>query len=268
VHVFNTLCSDRHDQVLDPSSCGSSDSAIWSRAGAVVIPGSRRLLITTGNAPFNGRTDWGDSVLMLAPDASRLLQSYTPTYQAELENTDSDLGSTAPAPLPLPGRGKARYRYAVQGGKDGKVKLLSLSRLNGTPAAGPQTAGEVQVLDGAWAFTAPVVWRTHGRVFVLSADSGGTVAYEFGGRRPRLHVVWRNGTSGSSPVLAGGLLYVYDVSNGGVNVYRPRSGRKVGTLSSGSGHWNSPIVVDGRIALGEGDANSHDKSGVLDIWSR
>jgi outer membrane protein assembly factor BamB len=267
-HVFNSLCSDRQDQVIDPSSCDSSDSAIWARAGAVVIPGSHRILVATGNAPFNGRTDWGDSVLMLAPDASKLLQSYAPADQAQLNDSDADLGSTVAAPLPLPGRGKARYRYAAQGGKDGKLKLLSLSKLNGTGTAGPQTGHEVQLLDGTWTFTHPVTWRSRGRVFVLSADNGGTVAYEFRGRSPRLHVLWRNGTAGSSPVLAGGLLYVFDTQSGGINVYRPRSGRKVGTLASGSGHWNSPIVVDGRIALGEGNANDHDKSGVLDIWSR
>ena len=37
-------------------------------------------------------------------------------------------------------------------------------------------------------------------------------------------------------------------------------------LTAGSGHWNSPIVTDGRIALPEGDANDHRTSGVLDIW--
>ncbi|MGO8695669.1 MAG: hypothetical protein ACLQMF_18560 [Rectinemataceae bacterium] len=29
---------------------------------------------------------------------------------------------------------------------------------------------------------------------------------------------------------------------------------------------NPPIVIDGRIALPEGDANPHLTSGVLDIW--
>jgi hypothetical protein len=170
----------------------------------------------------------------------------------------------------LPRRGKPRYRYAVQGGKDNKIRLLSLSRLNGrTPTASPQTGGEVQVLGGSsLVFTAPVVWKTGSRVFLFTADGSGTVAYQFRGRRPRLHVRWRNGTSGTSPVLAGGLLYVYSPDGGGVNVYRPRSGRKVATLDAGSGHWNSPIVVDGRVALGEGDANDHSKSGVFDIWSR
>jgi hypothetical protein len=269
-HVFNSLCSDRRDRLIVPSSCPSSDSAIWARAGAVVVPGSRRLLVTTGNAPFDGRTDWGDSVLMLAPDASRQLQSYTPANQKQLEDTDGDLGSTAPALLPLPGRGKPRYRYAAQGGKDGKIRLLSLRRLNGrTPTADAQTGGEVQTVGASTlVVTTPAVWRSKGRVFLFTADNGGTAAYELRGRRPRLHPRWKNGTSGSSPVLAGGLLYVYDTDGGGVNVYRPRSGRKVATLDAGSGHWNSPIVVDGRIALGEGDANDHDKSGVLDIWSR
>lgn len=268
-HVFNTLCSDRRS-IIQPSSCGSSDSAIWARAGAVVVPGSHRLLVTTGNAPFNGRTDWGDSVLLLAPAGARLLQSYTPSNQDELSNTDADLGSTTPAVLPAPG-GKTP-RYAMQGGKDGKIRLLALSRLNNrTGRAGPETGGELQVLDpprGPMAFTTPAVWRTGKRVLVFTADGGGTVAYELRGSPPRLHVLWDNGPPGSSPVLAGGLLYVYDVSGGGLNVYRPRSGRRVATLATGSGHWNSPIVVDGRIALGEGNSNDHATSGVLDIWSR
>jgi hypothetical protein len=109
-HVFNSLCSDRR-AIIEPSSCNSSDSAIWARAGAVVMPGSHRLLVTTGNAPFDGRTDWGDSVLMLAPGAARLLQSYTPSTYKELESSDADLGSTAPALLPAPGGGR-EPRYA------------------------------------------------------------------------------------------------------------------------------------------------------------
>jgi hypothetical protein len=37
-------------------------------------------------------------------------------------------------------------------------------------------------------------------------------------------------------------------------------------LRAGVGHWNSPIVTDGRIALPEGDANDHVLSGVLNIY--
>jgi hypothetical protein len=269
-HVFNSLCSDRR-AIIEPSSCDSSDSAIWARAGAVVVPGSHRLLVSTGNAPFDGHTDWGDSVLMLAPAAARLLQSYTPSTYKELESSDADLGSTAPALLPAPGGGP-QPRYAVQGGKDGKLRLLSLRRLNSHASrAGPDTGGELQVLNpprGAVAVTTPAVWRSGRRVFVLTADGGGTVAYELTGRPVRLQLAWDNGTPGSSPVIAGGLLYVYDVDSGGLNVYQPRSGHLVATLPAGPGHWNSPIAIEGRIALPEGDANDHETSGVLDIWSR
>ena len=53
---------------------------------------------------------------------------------------------------------------------------------------------------------------------------------------------------------------------GGLNSYVATSGKLVGTLATGTGHWNSPIVVDGRVALPEGDANSHETSGLFDIW--
>jgi outer membrane protein assembly factor BamB len=69
------------------------------------------------------------------------------------------------------------------------------------------------------------------------------------------------------PVLAGGLLYAYDGNQGGVRVYNPETGEQVGSLSTGTGHWSSPVVIDGRIALGEGNANDRPSSGVLDIWS-
>jgi hypothetical protein len=96
----------------------------------VVIPGSGDLLVATGNAPFDGQRNWGDSVLRLTPDAGRLLQNWTPRNQPELNDTDADLGSTAPALL---GGG-----LALQAGKDAKLDLLSLDRLNGAGDASPR----------------------------------------------------------------------------------------------------------------------------------
>jgi hypothetical protein len=267
VAVFNSLCSNRR-RIIVPSSCASSDSAIWARAGAVIEPRTRRLLVTTGNGPFNGRTDWGDSVLELSTRSLRLLQSYTPRSQASLEATDADLGSTAPALLPAPG-GSATPRYAVQGGKDGIVRLLSLRHLNNRrrPARGVK-GGELQVLHGREIrYSAPAVLRRAGHLFLFTASGNGTEAYELRGRPSRLHLLWSNGNSGSSPVLAGGLLYVYDVESGGLNVYRPESSHPLITLPAGSGHWNSPVIGNRRILLPEGSANSHSASGVLDLYA-
>jgi hypothetical protein len=79
--------------------------------------------------------------------------------------------------------------------------------------------------------------------------------------------VWENDTPGTSPVLVGGLLYVYDPSGGGISVYEPQSARPIARLAGAPGHWNSPIVVDGHVVEPEGDANAHLLSGTLEIFS-
>jgi len=249
-HVWNSLCSDRHALIV-PRTCASSDSAIWSRSGAAVDPANGTLVVATGNAPFNGRTDWGDSVLVLSPDASRLLRHWTPVDQARLNVTDADLGSTSPALLD--------NGYAVQGGKDGKLRLLQLHRLPGVNA---KTGGELQTVPtpgGVGLFSAPAIWKGS---WAFVATDGGTEAWRL--RGGRLHTVWSNRNGGTSPVVAGNLLYV--AGSGSVRVYVPTSGRQVATLPSGAVHWQSPIVADGHVFLPEGNANDHAMSGVLDIY--
>ena len=257
--VWNSLCSSRH-RLIEPRSCPESGSAIWARSGVVVDPASGGLLVATGDGRFDGRIYWGDSVLMLSPDARRLLRNWTPRNQAQLDSGDVDLGSTAPALL---GSG-----LAVQGGKDGTLRLLSLARLNGrTASPGRLTGGELQRIPapgGSGVFTAPAVWRSGGRTWLFVANDSGTTAYVL--RSRRLRVAWRIGTGGTSPIVAGGLLYVYSEDSGFLGVYRPTSGRMLARLPAGSGHWNSPIVTDGRIALPDGDANDHRETGALNIY--
>jgi outer membrane protein assembly factor BamB len=249
--VWNSLCADRH-AIIEPSSCGASDSAIWARSGAVVDPASGKLLVATGNGPWDGRTNWGDSVLVLSPDASRLLAHWTPANQDELNRTDADLGSTAP--------GLLDGGLFVQGGKDGKLRLLSLGRLAGVNG---KLGGELQTVStpgGTDLFSAPAVWRGT-RLFV--ADSLGTQAWIL--RGGRLHSAWSNGNDGTSPIVAGGLLYVQGQDT--IRVYDPGNGRPVAELPCGPVHWQSPIVVDGRVVAAEGNANDHRTSGVLDVYA-
>lgn len=263
--VFNTLCSKRR-RLISPRSCPSSDSAILSRAGAVVEPGGRRLLISTGNGPWNGRTDFGDSVLELSVPGLRLRQAYTPTDQERLNQTDTDLGSSAPALL-----GHDRIALA---GKDGILRVLSLSRLDGhAPAGGGQSfhgrlGGAVQKLPlagGGRLFSAPAVWRSGGRTTMFVGGEHATAAYVL--RHGRLHLAWQSPIPGTSPVLAGGLLYVYEPDGGGIEVYRPRSPHPIAKLPGQPGHWNSPIAVDGHVIEPEGDANAHQLTGSLEIFS-
>ena len=71
--------------------------------------------------------------------------------------------------------------------------------------------------------------------------------------------------TGITAANVGSLLYIYD-PHGSLRVYDAESGRQLAELPCGGGHWNSPIAIDGRIALPEGDANRHRTSGVLNIW--
>jgi hypothetical protein len=260
--VFNTLCANRRKLQI-PNTCPASDSAILSRGGPVIEPGGGRLLIDTGNGPWNGTTDFGDSVVELTFPGLTLRQSFTPTNQEELNTGDLDLGSSAPALL-----GENRV---VLAGKDGIMRVLVLSRLDGHPPSGGRVhplGGEVQRLSipgGGELFTAPAVWRHDGRTTVFVADEHATAAYVM--RAGRLYRAWEADTPGTSPVLAGGLLYVYDPSSGGIDVYRPSSPRPIATLAGEPGHWNSPIVVDGHAVEPEGNANEHKLTGSLEIFS-
>lgn len=259
--VFNTLCAGRR-QIIVPSSCSASDSAILSRGGPVVEPGGGRLLISTGNGPWNGSTDLGDSVIELTLGGLRLRQAFTPSDQEGLNTTDTDLGSSAPTLL-----GQDRVLIA---GKDGVMRVLSLSRLDGHPPALPnRLGGEVQLLPlpgGGELFTAPAVWSASGgHITMFVGAEHATAAYALIGGRLRL--VWQNSNPGTSPVLAGGLLYVYDPTDGGIYVYRPRSGHPIAKLPGSPGHWNSPIALDGHVVEPEGDANEHKLTGALELFS-
>jgi PQQ-like domain len=242
VHVWNSLCADRR-AIIQPSTCSSSDSAIWARSGAVVDPATGNLLVATGNGPYNGSTDFGDSVIVLSPDASRVLGHWTPPNQDELNRSDLDLGSTAPALL--------SGGYFVQGGKDGILRLID---------RGLRVVQTVSTPGATDLFSAPAVWQG---TWLFVATGSGIDAWML--RGGQLQKAWSNSSDGTSPILAGGLLYVQ--GSGVIRVYRPTSGRVVAELPCGDVHWQSPIVDGGRVIAAEGNANDHRTSGALDVYS-
>jgi hypothetical protein len=255
LQVWNSLCSNRAG-LLDPNSCRDTQSGIWGRAGAVIDVATGNIFVATGNGPYDGKTNWGDATIELNPDATQMLGNYTPQDNTKLNDRDLDIGSTSPVLLGAD--------VLAQGGKDGLIRLLSLKAIAGTS---PHAGGELQSVStpsGTGLLTALAVWRHGAETWLFSADSGGTAAWTF--ESGKLVAVWKNTKGGTSPVVAGGLLYVYS-SKGGLRVYDPATGNQIADLECGNGHWNSPIVVDGKIALPEGNANQLASTGVLDIWS-
>ena len=59
---------------------------------------------------------------------------------------------------------------------------------------------------------------------MFAADSGGTAAWAF--ESGKLVSMWKNRNGGTSPVVAGGLLYVYS-PEGGLRVYDPVKGTQI-----------------------------------------
>jgi hypothetical protein len=260
--VFNANCSNRAVHFVEGGSpdCAHVQSAIWARAGVVYDAPDDRILMATGNGTYDGNTghfDWGDSVFALHPDgtgngAGQPLDSYTPAEFQQLQNADLDLGSTAPAILPvLPG---SRVPHlAVQSGKDAKVRLLDLDDLSG--AGGPgHVGGELQKIDvpqGGGVLTQPAVWSNplDGGVWVIIANGNGISGLQatvdaLG--NPSLTSRWTDPNGGTSPIVANGILYYAGAS--GLRALDPATGAQLWSDASIGGiHWESPIVVNGRL---------------------
>jgi hypothetical protein len=249
LHIWNSLCSDQL-VMITPTDCPQSGSAIWGRAGAVIDSATGNIYVATGNGL------WGDAIIRLDSTATHILGNYTPANTGSLDSTDQDLGSTSPVLL---GGG-----YIAQGGKDGKIRIVTVAATAGATA---HVGGEVQVTgtpNGLSLFSAPAVYHTMSSTLFIGADNQATAAWTFSGGT--LTLLWHNNNLGTSPVVAGGLLFIYDQGGNGVRVYDPASGTQITALAAGVGHWNSPIVADHRIAVPEGSSNDHASSGILDIW--
>jgi hypothetical protein len=262
--VFNTLCSDQAVHFVDsrvvsgPDCYPVTQSAIWARAGVVYDPENDRIYMATGNGDFlPGQFDWGDTVFSLHPDGSGAgngnpLDSYTPTSFQNLQNTDADLGSTAPALLPAAG---GNYPHlAVQGGKDGLLRLLNLDDLSGQSQVG-KTGGEVfsmSVPMGGVVLTQPAVWvdPADNHTWVFVSNGSGMAGLELvinGSGDPSLQAQWTAGP-GTSPIVANGVLYY--ARGGLVSALSPTDGSLLWSNNQVGGiHWQSPMVANGLLYL-------------------
>jgi hypothetical protein len=209
------------------------------------------------------------------------VDSYTPTTYANIESKDADLGSASIAIVPPPPGTAAAYQHiAVAAGKDGCVRLIDLSNLNGSgvPAG---IGGELQLQDfpgGGSCATGnnasdikpqPAVWvnpADQSSWVYIATYSHGLAAYKItlNAGTPSLAVQWpASGTaaSGTSPVVANGTLYYMSNSHllaldAVTGTSKLSSGAWVTTANSGQ-HWQSPIVVNGRLYLFDHAAPSH-----------
>jgi outer membrane protein assembly factor BamB len=263
--VFNAMCSDRalHFAHLPATpACGATRSAIWARPGVVYAAGTDRIYLATGNGSFNadvGGNNWSETVFALRPDGSgaagKPLDSYTPANFQALDDADADLGSAAPAILPVPA-GSSVQHLALQTGKDGKLRLLDLSNLNGHGDPG-HTGGEIgavsDVPQGGGVLPQPAVWvnPADGSTWAFVANGNGIAALKLvigSGGAPSLIEQWHNTQGGSSPLVANDVLY--HAGTNALSALDPATGNVLWTTVQIAGvHWESPMVANGVLYM-------------------
>ncbi len=269
--VFNTLCSNQAVHLTtqpDTPGCRATQAAIWARPGAVYDADNGKVYVATGNGPYDPASfNWGDSVLALHLDGTgagggQPLDSYTPTNQQQLDQTDTDLGSAAPAILPLiNGR-----HLGVQTGKDHVLRLIDLDNLSGQGGPG-HLGGEVATIDvpqGSRVLPQPAVWRNpkDNKIWVFVGNGGGIsgLALQASGNAWDSASTWsKTDHPCSSPIVANGVVYCAGPNY--VRALDPTTGSELWhDTSIGGIHWESPIVVNGILYIS-------DESGQITAYS-
>src|SRR5215471_9916655 len=269
--VFNANCSDQTVHfVVAPSmpNCSQVQTAVWARPGVIYDSVTNKIFMGTGNGLFDGNGgghDWGDSVISVSPDGSgsggKPLDSYTPATYADLQATDADLGSTAPAILPSAFAG----RLAVQGGKDGILRLIDLTNLSGQGPVG-HVGDNLQnqpIPQGGVLLTQPAVWinPSDGSTWTFIVNSSGSSGFKltFPSGVPTLAKQWQKTTTGTSPLVANNVLYF--AANSVIRAVDPATGNPLwsDTTHVSGIHWQSPVVANGRLYV-------LDQSAHLTAW--
>jgi outer membrane protein assembly factor BamB len=274
VHVFNTLCSGTSALLSETAGgtryCASVMSGVWARGGAVVdlaagSPTKGSFYIASGNGPFNGTTNWSDSVLRLGlgDDGSIQLQdSYTPANYQELQDTDGDLGSTTP--ILLPQQSGSHPWLALQGGKDSRLRLVD--RANMSDKSGPGHVGgelatiRIPLKAGVMLSMGIATIDKQAGTLIYIPGANGITALKLSvrGGPPQLTTSWSRGGQATTPALANGVLYVagsnlvqaLNPATGGV-LWQSTAKSAGGTI--GGVHWQSPTVVNSMVIMPDSD---------------
>ena len=240
-------CGDYHGWVVGTGLDGGGqllvyqvpskrEAGIWAPSG-IAVDSAGRLYVSTGNGASQSDFDHGDAVIRLDPSLHEE-DWFAPRNFAELNQGDTDLGSTGP--LLLDGG------LVAVAGKDGKLYVLRGDHLGGLGGqlASPSLGG------GAYGGMAAAA----GTVLVPCADGLRAVAVDRSGKvTPR----WKGPALGPPIVAAGAVWAVAPgsaVSSSRLEALDLRTGRELFTLSVGTTvHFATPTAASGRILVGAGD---------------
>jgi outer membrane protein assembly factor BamB len=261
--VFNALCSNKTTH-LAPGGCPNTTRAgIWARPGVVYSSDTDKIYMVTGNGPYNpAGHNWGDTIFALGPDGKGTndatgnpLDSYTPQNYAELQAWDLDLGSSNLTILPVPANSNVPH-LAVQVGKDAILRLINLDNLSGQGGPGHigGEVGAVPLPQGGEVLSTPAVWVNPGDgntwVFVSSESGLSGLRLVIGANEtPSLQPAWTIYSSGTSPLIANGLLFYAADYIHTLSALNPLTGVQLWSTDAVWIHWQSPVVFNGTLYI-------------------
>jgi hypothetical protein len=123
-------------------------ASIWMSGYGLAADDSGNVLFVTGNADksgtnYNGVTAIEQSAIEVSPDLSTVVDLFTPSDWAELDEHDTDFG--AGGLMILPDQAGSTPHLAVAAGKNGTMFLMNEDNLGGYSSSGNDVLGSYQV---------------------------------------------------------------------------------------------------------------------------
>lgn len=107
-------------------------AGIWMSGAGPAFDSAGNLYVTTGNGTFDGKTEFGESIIKLQAKSLRVLDYFTPSNFNTLNDFDLDFGTQGPTMLP-------GTNLMAVGGKEGKMYVVDATKM------GKQVPGDIQI---------------------------------------------------------------------------------------------------------------------------
>jgi hypothetical protein len=270
------------------TSPNSSANGVWMSGAAPAADANGNIFFATGNGPWNGTSDYGDSIVKLGPPvngAFPVIDYFTPYNQASLESGDIDLASGGLVLLPPLASGQ---QLLAQQGKQGTIYLLNSNNLGKyciklTPACTNSDTNVVQEITGASSgiWGSPAYWNgnlywtganDHIKAYSFNANNSGLMStswtsqsaqiFAFSAPTPAISangntngILWAlDGSADDSTCDGGGSaclgLYAYDATNLANMLYNSKQASNNRDSPGTAVKFEKPIIANGMVYVG------------------
>ena len=248
-----------------------SEGGIWASDTGLGADASGNVYVATGNGTFDaasGGRDYGDTLLKLRLDGSSLVvrDYFTPFNQAQLSDSDADLGSSGPTLLP--DQPSAHRHLVLQPGKGSMIYVIDRDQMGQFRVEGDAVVQRIHISGGGYG--AMAYWNGHA-YFACSDDSLRDYALENGqlklsssasirfanpGATPSVSanggknaIVWAIATKTWNGPDHAGVLYAFDANNLSEPIYTSEQNSKRDRAALAT-RFVIPVIVNGHVYFG------------------